>query len=232
VPVRKEDRSKILVISIATSLIYQMTFVFGLSLTSPGNSAVMLSTAPLWIVFISSWMHKERVVARVWAGMIVSIAGVVTIVLGSGVEIGFGSSSAAGDLITLAAAMLWGLTTNMQKPLLATYSALQLNLIMVLFGAVGLTVIAIPDLLIAGQPSIDGSFYLAGVASGALSVGVANMLWSIGVKRVGPSRSGNFGNLVPVLAFIFAYLAFGEPVRLIQGVGAAVTLAGVMIART
>jgi len=230
-PIQREDIGKIVVVSVVASIVYQMVFILGLSLTSPGNSAVLLSTAPLWIVFISSWMHREAVRRSVWIGMVVSLIGVVLIIFGSGKEVSFGSSGVAGDVITLGAAILWGLVTNLQKPLLARYSALQLNLIMVLFGAVGLTLVAIPAFSAIDFAAVDGSYYWAGIASGALSIGVANLLWSVGVKRLGPSRTGNFGNLVPVLAFVFAYVAFGEPVHLQQGIGAAVVLAGVMVAR-
>ncbi|MDH4070707.1 MAG: DMT family transporter [Ignavibacteria bacterium] len=230
-PLHREDLGKILVVSFIASLVYQMVFILGLSLTSPGNSAVLLSTAPLWIVFISSIMHKEEIRRNVWIGMAVSLCGVLLIILGSGKEVTFGSSGVAGDLITLGAAMLWGLSTNLQKPLLVRYSALQLNLIMALVGAVGLTLIAIPAMLTIEFGAVDNSYYAAGIASGALSIGVANMLWSVGVKRLGPSHAGNFGNLVPVLAFVFAWAALGEPVHLQQGIGAAVVLFGVMLAR-
>lgn len=230
-PLRREDLGKIVVVSLVSSIVYQMVFIVGLSLTSPGNSAVLLSTAPLWIVFISSVLHKEEIRRNVWIGMAVSLFGVLLIIFGSGKEVTFGSSGAGGDLITLAAAILWGLSTNLQKPLLVNYSALQLNLIMILVGAAGLTLIAIPAFLSIDLRAIDGSYYTAGIASGALSIGVANMLWSVGVKRLGPSRAGNFGNLVPVLAFVFAWAAFGEPIQLQQGIGAAVVLGGVMVAR-
>jgi drug/metabolite transporter (DMT)-like permease len=227
----KGDWNRIIMTAIVSNIVYQMAFILGLSLTSAGNSAVILSTAPLWIVFISSWMHKDAIRPTVWIGMVVSLTGVVLIIWGSGKEIELGGEGITGDLITLAAAVLWALSTNLQKLLLARYSAVQLNLIMVSIGAVGLTIIAIPGFVSMDLGEVNNSYYVAAFASGALSIGVANMLWSVGVKRLGPSRTGNFANLVPVLAFLFAYLAFGEPVRLQQAIGAAITLAGVMLAR-
>ena len=74
-PVDKADWKRIMMTAVVSNIIYQMTFIFGLSLTSAGNSAVILSTAPLWIVFISSWMHKEQIRPSVWTGMVVSLMG-------------------------------------------------------------------------------------------------------------------------------------------------------------
>jgi drug/metabolite transporter (DMT)-like permease len=231
-PVRTEDRGKIIVVSILSTIVYQVAFVVGLSLTSAGNSAVILSTAPLWILFFSSRMNNERIEKSMWIGMTASLAGIIMIIVGSGKNIELGSSGIAGDLITLAAAALWGLTTNLQKPLLGTYPAIQLNLIMAIFGTAGLTVIALPDLYSLDLTSVEPSYVAAAVASGALSIGIANMLWSVGVKKIGPSKAGNFGNLVPVLAFLIAYLALDEHILFLQVVGSAITIGGVWLARS
>jgi drug/metabolite transporter (DMT)-like permease len=230
-PIIRKDRGKLITVSILASIVYQCAFILGLSLTSAGNSAVILSTAPLWIVFLSSRMNKEQIRKSMWVGMVVSLCGIVMIVVGSGKNIEFGTSGMAGDLITLVAAMLWGLTTNLQKPLLARYSAVQLNLIMVSAGAVGLSIIAAPDLFSRNLAGVEASYFSAAVASGALSIGLGNMLWSVGVKRIGPGRAGNFGNLVPVLAFLIAYLVLDERILVLQIAGAAVTVGGVWLAR-
>ena len=69
------------------------------------------------------------------------------------------------------------------------------------------------------------------MASGAFSIGVANAIWTFGVKRLGPGRTSNFQNLVPVLAFIISYFTLNEEIAPIHFVGAAVTIAGVWYAR-
>ena len=40
---------------------YQLIFLFGLSMTTAGNSAVLLSTSPLWTLFINAKLHKEKI---------------------------------------------------------------------------------------------------------------------------------------------------------------------------
>jgi drug/metabolite transporter (DMT)-like permease len=51
------------------------------------------------------------------------------------------------------------------------------------------------------------------------------------VKHLGPGRTANFNNLVPVLAFIFSYFTLHEQLLPIQFVGAGVTVVGIWIAR-
>jgi drug/metabolite transporter (DMT)-like permease len=231
IPVLPSDRMPLLRLGLIASVVYQLAFMYGLSLTSAGNSAVLLSTAPLWTVLINARIHREPVPRGTIAGMLASFVGVLFIILGSGKKLEFGTTPLAGDILVLGAACLWGVNTNLQKPLLVRYSAVQLTLIMTLFGAAGLSIAAIPSIPSIQPRDVAWTHIMAAVVSGALSIGTANLFWSVGVKRLGPRRTANFNNLVPVLAFIISFLVLGEKFSYLQMSGAALTIAGVWIAR-
>lgn len=164
-------------------------------------------------------------------GMALSIAGVLLIILGSASELEFGWRSMAGDLICIAAAAVWGLSTNLQKPLLERYSSMQLSFLMVTVGALGLSIISLPTALSVSWSTIHWSYYAAAVGSGALSIGAGSILWSRGIKRLGPGRTANFNNLVPVFAVILSTLTLHEQLLAVQVIGIGVTIVGVWIAR-
>jgi len=229
--VERRDLAELFRAGVIGSVIYQLVFIAGLSMTTAGNASVLLSTAPLWTVFIHARMHREKIRPQLLAGMAVSLCGIVMIIIGSGKKLEFGGSDIAGDLITLTAAALWGLTTNLQKPLLVRYSAPQLALFLILVGAAGLTIIAIPSAVSLPWGSIHWTYYAAAIASGTLTIGISSIIWAHGVHRLGPGRAANFHNLVPVLAFIISYLTLHEQLLPIQFVGAVATIAGVWIAR-
>ncbi len=231
VKVEKKDLPNLLGTGMVASVIYQVIFIIGLSMSTAGNSAVILSTSPLWTVILHAWMYREKVRAQMWIGTVLSIAGVILIILGSGQKVGFGSEQFLGDCILLVAAALWGLSTNLQKPLLRFYSATHLTLILMVIGAIGLSVIAIPFVPETFRSNPGWEFILAAVLSGAFSIGIGNLLWSFGVKVLGPNRTANFNNLVPVLALVFSYFTLHEGFLPVQFAGAAVTILGVWIAR-
>ncbi len=231
IPIERRDRPKLLKAGIIASVIYQVAFVVALSMTTAGNAAILLSTSPLWTILLNARMHREKIEPMMMAGMVVSLCGIAMIIVGSGTKLAFGGMEFVGDLIALTAAALWGLNTAMQKPLLVRYSSIQLAFILVSVGAVGLTLIAIPAAVTLSWESVHWTYYLAAVASGALSIGVGNAIWSRGVKHLGPGRTAAFNNLVPVLAFIFSFLTLHEELLPVQFVGAGVTVAGVWIAR-
>ena len=230
-PIQKDDWPKLLRAGLVANVFYQVAFIVGLSLTTAGNSAVLLATAPLWTVFLNARIHRERIGPLIWTGMVASLIGVVMIIIGSGKKLEFGGTELFGDVISLAAAFLWGLNTNLQKPLLTRYSTLQISLVMILVGAVVLSAIAVPAALTLDWGSVHWTYYAAAIVSGALSSAIANIFWSFGVKRLGPRKTGNFSNLVPVLALAISYFTLHEELFLIQFIGAAVTIAGVWVAR-
>lgn len=231
VPVARSDWRKILRAGIVANVLYQIAFIVGLSLTTAGNSAVLMATSPLWTLFIHARVHRERMQSNMWIGMSLSLGGVVLIIAGSGKKLEFGGTEIIGDLICLAAALLWAFNTNLQKPLLAHYSPLHLATMMIGIGAIGLTAAALPSALHTDWSSITWVYWLAAIVSGALSIGLANAFWSYGVHRLGPGRTGSYSNLVPVIALLVSYIALDDEISLIQFVGSAITIAGVWIAR-
>jgi drug/metabolite transporter (DMT)-like permease len=231
IPVLAADRWPLLRLGIVASIIYQVVYILGLRYTTAGNSAVLLSTSPLWTAVISARMHRERLTWPVLAGMGLALTGIVLIITGSGTRIEFGGDAVVGDLLSLAAAFLWAMNTNLQKPLLTRYPALQLTVISLGIGAVGLTLIAVPSALQQDWGAVDTTGIWIAVISGALSIGIANVLWSYGVKRLGPRRTAGYNNLVPVMTFAISYAVFGAPVFLQQIIGAAMTVTGVWWAR-
>ena len=166
-----------------------------------------------------------------WLGMAVSLTGVVLIIVGSGKQFEFGGESLIGDLICLAGAVMWAFSTNLQKPLLVQNSPLYIATLMVSVGAVGLSLVAIPAAIEMNWSSVGWTYWAATIASGALSIGISNVFWSHGVQRLGPGRTSNFSNLVPVLALFISFITLREELHFLQFVGAAITIGGVWLAQ-
>ncbi|MDP2207188.1 MAG: DMT family transporter [Bacteroidota bacterium] len=229
--VEPKDWLKLIGIGLIANVFYQVAFISGVKITNAGNAAVLLSTAPLWTILFQWLFQKKRIEFKTIVGMLISLTGIILIILGSGKKLEIGSYAMLGDLICLAAALFWALHTNLQKPMLTKYPTIQLALIMTLVGSIGLSLIALPSALTMDWASVKLSFYFAAVASGIFAIATANVLWSRSIKKIGPSRTANYNNLVPVLAFIISYFTLNEDVLPIQFVGAGVTIIGIVFAK-
>jgi drug/metabolite transporter (DMT)-like permease len=230
-PVARRDWMKLLGLGVLANVIYQAAFVAGLNLTTSGNAAVLLSTSPLWTVWLDARINKQPITAGMIWGMLLSLCGVVLIIAGSGKEVTIGGAALKGDLICLGAAALSGLANTLQRPFLLRYGVPQVSLILILIGAGGLTLLAVPSALQTSWISVHWSYYAAVLASGAFSIAIGSLFWNRGIKELGPGQAANFNNLIPVLAFVIAYFALGEKLYLTQFIGAAITIAGVWYAR-
>jgi drug/metabolite transporter (DMT)-like permease len=227
----RADWGKMLWMGFVGSVVYQLLFVYAISRTSAGNVAVLVSTFPLWTVFLSARIHHEKIPPMLWLGLFVSFAGVLMIVAGSGKKLSLGSDELFGDAASLVGAAVWGYSMILQQPLIARYGAHQVTFGTVATGMAGLTLAAVPPAFTLHWTEVGWIYIIIAIISGVLSVAVANILWSYGIRHIGAGKTANFNNLVPVVALLVAFFALHENLYAIELVGAAVTILGVWIAR-
>lgn len=137
-----------------------------------------------------------------------------------------------GNLLALAAALMWAGGTIFSRPVLKRISPLQLSACSASIG--------LPFHLAVAWPVLpDGIRLLSNLQldacllySGVLSTGLALPMWSFGVKHAGAAHATMFQNLSPIVAIVSAWLLLGEPLTPAQAVGGALILGGLLIMRT
>lgn len=85
-------------------------FVLSVSHTSVANTVVILSSSSFFAAFFSWLFLRERVRLRTWLAMVVSVAGVITVSVGS-----FGLDSWLGDFLALLLALSMGLVLTLMR---------------------------------------------------------------------------------------------------------------------
>jgi len=63
-PIHRSDRARLLRAGLVAHVLYQVAFIIGLSMTTAGNSAVLLATAPLWTIFIHARLRNEKILPQ------------------------------------------------------------------------------------------------------------------------------------------------------------------------
>ncbi|MBI5463801.1 MAG: DMT family transporter [Ignavibacteriales bacterium] len=229
--VQRGDWWVLIRLGLITNVFYQLTFIFAFKLTTAGNGAVLMATSPLWTLLLNARLHHERVPRIAIVGSMVSLVGIALMIVGSGKEFELASGAIVGDALALVAAFLWALNTTMQKDALQRYSSVQTMLVSVGVGAACLSAAAVPSAISFPWSQIHFTQWFVPVISGGLSIGIAYVMWANGVRHIGPRKTGNYGNLIPVLAFVAASILLKEPVTIYHVSGASLTVGGVWIAR-
>ena len=228
IQLRKEDLGRVLMVGALGLGLYQVLWSLGLSLTSPSNSALILSTQPLLGTLYIDLVKKEPVGRQQYWGMLLALVGVVLVILKPTAKLHFSLETLPGDLLTLIAAFCAAIFFSvLSKPLLKTYSPLRLMSYCMIIGSLVLW-IACP---FSAQPIIWGQVWEKTWWSMGYAVVFSGMLghvfWYEGLGRIGVTKSMVYLYFIPIWAVLFNTLMMGETILLQQILGGVLILLGV-----
>jgi drug/metabolite transporter (DMT)-like permease len=209
--------------------LYNLLFMYGLSTTTASNSALFISSSPLFAALINAIVKKTPLSARGMTGLMLASSGVFLIIQSKPGGITFSRQAIAGDVLTLCAALFWALYTMKAKPLLEKYSAIKVTAYSMAFGTVMLLPLGAFELLHQSWDAISFPSWAALAFSSFISGGIAFTLWYDGVKRLGVTRTIVYHYLVPIVAVLFAALFLGELITIPQILGGLAILTGVVL---
>jgi drug/metabolite transporter (DMT)-like permease len=212
---------------------YQLFFIYGVAHTSADNASLILATVPAWVALVGTLAGVERVLPKGWAGVGLSLVGIVVIVLGSDrtADFRFGGATLFGDGLILLATLCWSGYTLLSRPLMRRYGSPPVTGFSTLFGTIPLVILSIPALAQLKWATVPASAWIALVVSGVFGIALAYSFWNYGVSRLGSARTALYSNLVPPVALLTAWLWLGETLTAQQWLGALLALAGVIMAR-
>ena len=208
---------------------YQVLFVVGMDQTTAGNTALIMSSMPMWTAVLSFVIFKERL-KWAWLGITITFLGTLVVTLQKS---GFSLESEylMGNLIILFSALAWALGSVVSRPILSYVSPIRLAF----FATAGtLPLHILLPFLVDVKTEYDlfeTKVVIAILYSGIFSTGFAYAMWNLGVKQLGASHAAVYQNLVPLVALIVSWWFLHESITSGQIVGGAMIIAGLFIAR-
>jgi len=227
----RADVPRLIALGIAGNVVYQLCFIIGIDWTRAGNASLLLSTTPVWTVILSRLAGHEVPGKGVVLGVLATLVGMALVVVGGGQDVSLGSATLKGDLLMIAASMLWSVYTVAGARPVAKYGALQVTVWTLWIGTPVIVFMGLPALLRTNLGEVSIAAWAGVVYSGLLAIGLAYLLWYHGVQKLGNNRTAVYSNLVPVAALVTAWLWLGEMPSPLQLTGAVVILGGLTVAR-
>jgi drug/metabolite transporter (DMT)-like permease len=217
------------VLGIVGNTCYQLAFILGLAHTTATNSSLILATVPTMVAVFAGLLGLERITPRMWWGIGLGTLGVVLVIATSGVE--FSATTLRGDLITVLAVLCWaGYTVGLRK-LPAGFSPLRVTTVTTLAGTPGLLLVGLPEMLRMEWGAVPATAWGAMFYATVFSLVIAYLLWNRSVQAVGGTRTAIYMCVTPLVAVGAAWIMLGEHARPLQGVGAVLIIAGVLLTR-
>jgi drug/metabolite transporter (DMT)-like permease len=230
-PIARRDTWSLLGLGVLGNGLYQLLFAEGVAHTRAGSAAIVLAAAPVFIALLGRFLGIERVGARGYGGVLLSIIGIALVIMG-GASRGGGESTLYGNLIVLVGAFCWALFTVLLEPFTHRVSLVDISALTLVGGAIPLVAVSAPAMLATSWTSVRPLAWAAIAYSGVASLVIAYLFWYRGVRVIGPTRTAIYSNLQPVIALLVSWVLLSEAPTAWQGVGAATIIAGVILTRS
>jgi drug/metabolite transporter (DMT)-like permease len=207
-----------------------MTMFFkGLSLSTPINSSVVITIAPVLLLILSAIFLKERITWLKGVGIAIGLTGALVLILFGAKTEPNAPNIPLGNMLFIINATSYSVYLILVKPLVAKYSSITLMKFFFLFAVImnipiGWHEFSQVDWM---HLSFDSTWKLVFVVIGTT---VLTYLFNIyALKQLSPSVIGVFMYLQPLIAALFAVLMGTDSLTTIKITAAALIFLGVFL---
>jgi drug/metabolite transporter (DMT)-like permease len=207
--------------------VFFFVYLYAISRTTVATAAILLYTAPAFVIVLSALLFHEPVTRRKGAAVALAFAGCALVV--RGYDPASLRLNLPGVLAGLASGFTYGLYSIFGKTALRRYRPITTLTYALGIGAVALGLVALPlGAVRLGHPPAawGGILYLA-----LVTTLLAQWLYLAGLQRIEAGRASLVATLEPVVAAGFGYLLLGERLAPWQLVGGALVLSAVLTIR-
>jgi len=201
----------------------------GLNYTTATNGVILNSFAPVMIIALS-WLFLRRRLSNVQlAGVMVSLAGVLTILAQGSLAQLLAFRLNLGDIFVILSMLLWSLYTiclRWRPPGLHTLAFL---FVIACVGTTAILPFYVGEAMLDRQVEWTWEVVAALASVGIFSSFIAYIFWNRGVAQVGASVAGLFVHLMPVFGTILAWVFLGERLQIFHVAGIALILTGIYV---
>ncbi|SHN36625.1 DMT family transporter [Gracilibacillus kekensis] len=209
-----------------TTVVFTLV-MYGLQFVEAGKSSVLLYSMPVWSTVLSVWILKEKVTKGKIIGLSFGLLGLFTI-LGWDIWRNQTPEVLIGETLIIIAAISWGASNVYYRKTVSKLSQLQVNTYQMLFGTVGLAIVAV---VLEGGDSISFtpySFYII-LFTGVLASAFCFTAWFFVLNAIEMTTATIATLLVPVFGLFLGWLLIDEDIGVSIVIGTGLIISGIVI---
>ena len=217
------------ILGVTSITIFNSIVYYSLYYTQVISGILMISTIPVWIIFISSILNIEKTNIFQIIGVIFSLTGVVFIITKADLEIIKNLDFNKGDLSMVVAMFSWAVYSALLKSKKYELSQFALLEVVIITGLIFLTPIYFIEMYL-GNVIVLGVPFILTLTYVVFFPGLASFIfWIKGISIIGANRAGVFLHLMPIFGAIMAMIIFNEKFMYYHILGAIFIVAGITL---
>jgi drug/metabolite transporter (DMT)-like permease len=184
-------------------VINQMSFIVGLSMTSPIDASVITTLAPIMTMILAAFFLKEPITWKKVVGVLIGAAGALLLILNDN-RVHHDSASMEGNLLCILSCFSFAIYLSAFKKLIIRYSATTLMKWMFLFATVCSFPFCLHDISAVNYAAIPADIYLRIAYIVAVATFITYLLIPAGQKFLRPTVVSMYNYLQPVVSSLLA----------------------------
>ncbi len=218
-----------IILGITSITIFNSIVYYSLYYTQVISGVLMISTIPVWIIFISSMLNIEKTNIFQIIGVALSLTGVIFIITKADIDLIKNLDFNKGDLTMVIAMFSWALYSSLLKKKKYEISQITLLQVVIITGLIFLIPIYFIEMSMGNLIKLGKPFYLT-LSYVVLFPGLASFFfWIKGIGIIGANRAGAFLHLMPIFGAIMAMVIFDEKFMFYHFLGAIFIIAGITL---
>ena len=218
-----------IILGITSITIFNSIVYYSLYYTQVISGILMISTIPVWIIFISSILNIEKTNIFQIIGVIFSLTGVIFIITKADLNLIKNLDFNKGDLSMVVAMFSWAVYSALLKSKKYEISQFALLQVVIITGLIFLIPIYFIEMYL-GHLIVLGKPFLLTLTYVVLFPGLAAFFfWIKGISLIGANRAGIFLHLMPIFGAAMAMIIFDEKFMYYHIFGAIFIVAGIAL---
>ncbi len=217
--VEPKDMKKLVWLALFGVCINQVFFLYGLSITTPINSSIIMISNPIMVLIFTWVVLREKITVFKIGGLGLAILGALMILSTRG-NFELGSDTLAGDLMTLLNSASWAVFVVFTKPIMSKYNTTTVMRWVFLFGSIYIIPLGVVDTLHTNWNNFTMHAVLALAFVVVATTFFAYYLNIYGLQQLSPNTVSAYIYLQPLLATLFAVMMGQDkltPTKLLSG---------------
>jgi len=225
---KKKDIPVFLFTGIVGMFGYHVLLFIALKYTTAINTSLINASSPMVTAILCILFLKEKVSFKKALAILISFTGVALTITGADTSVLSSFSLNRGDLLMMAAVVLWAFYMIYSRKVTTIYSPSTLTLYSFLFCSIFLIPFVAFENPLSFMAGIPWYAYAAVMYMSIFASVFGILAQQVAIKEIGPSKAAIFTNLSPPIAIGLSVVLLGETATVFTLFTAAMIIAGVI----